>query len=43
VGTLDQNCPEGSSDYGVGCSRQSTTRDGTLALVAELRTLLKEE
>ena len=43
VGTLDQNCPAGSSDFGVGCTRESTTRDGTLALVAELRTLLKEE
>ena len=43
VGTLDQNCPDGSSDFGVGCTRESKTRDGTLALVAELRTLLKEE
>lgn len=42
VGTLDQNCPEGSKDFGVGCVRESTTREGKLALVAELRKLLPE-
>ena len=43
VGTLDQNCPEGSTDFGVGCTRESKTRNGTLALVAELRKLREED
>ena len=41
VGTLDQNCPAGG-DFGVGCVRESTTREGKLAMVAELRQLLPE-
>ena len=42
IGTLDQNCPEGSADFGVGCVRESHTRPGTLALIAELRRLAPE-
>ena len=42
IGTLDQNCPEFSADFGVGCVRESHTRPGTLALVAELRHLAPE-
>ena len=43
VGTLDQNCPEGSTDFGVGCSRESKTREGKLGFVAELRALRPDE
>jgi hypothetical protein len=42
LGLLDQTCPAGSADFGVGCTRESTTRLGTLKLVTELRKLLPE-
>lgn len=43
VGTLDQNCPAGANDFGVGCVRESSSRPGALKLVSELRQLAPDE
>jgi hypothetical protein len=43
IGTLDQDCPAGSKDFGVGCTRESTSRTGTIKLVTELRQLSPDE
>jgi hypothetical protein len=42
LGMMSDVCPTGTTDFGVGCSRNSYTRGGNIALKFELRHLKPE-
>jgi hypothetical protein len=42
LGLISQVCPPGSADYGVGCTRESYSRDGKFPFLAEVRPTRKE-
>ena len=42
LGMMSDVCPPGSTDFGVGCTRNSYTRNGNIALKFELRHLKPE-
>ena len=42
LGLVSQNCPPGTQDFGVGCTRESYSREGTFPYKVEMRPTRKE-